>query len=230
MNDLWEIMMAMKDGKIKETSVRFQLPQRYSPYMEISNPCLNQDFYDSQIVEVNPYYRFYDIFRDLYQPDDQQFPQVKAGLFNLILHLLAQNDCRSGMTKEEYYKKFLRMDIQDKVFGAGYEEMLSLFTKQEIEIILCGMLRQFETGNSLLLFKDMINALVDQNIVYVNNRNPYEILLYIGQKKRRELELQIEFIINLFLDIRYQVEFYYEYHFGIMGIDDTMILDEIAMC
>lgn len=43
------------------------------------------------------------------------------------------------------------------------------------------------------------------------------------------MEKKIEFLIAVFLDILYQVTLYYEYHFGIMGIDETMLMDQIVM-
>jgi hypothetical protein len=50
-----------------------------------------------------------------------------------------------------------------------------------------------------------------------------------SSKKTDELEQRLQFLIELFLDIQYRVEIYYEYHFGIIGMEDTMQIDEIAL-
>jgi len=37
-------------------------------------------------------------------------------------------------------------------------------------------------------------------------------------------------LTEIFLDIHYQVDVFYEYHFGIIGVAETMIIGEIALC
>lgn len=56
------------------------------------------------------------------------------------------------------------------------------------------------------------------------------MLVYTGLRKERNLEQRIRFLIDTFLDIRYHVEIFYEYHFGIIGVEETMQIDEIAIC
>ena len=231
MNYLWEVILLAKQMGIPEGEIRFRKAEVYSAYMEISNLYLNQEYLnESKIVEVNPYLRFFEIFKDCFPTEEDVYPELRDRLLNIILHEIAQNDSLSGMTREEYYKKFLYRDFLEGIYGAAYKSIFELFNRNEQELMLCNMLRLYETGNSLMLFKDMMNALIDNNIIYINNQNPYEIIIYIGQKKRREIELKIQFMMGTFLDICYQVEIYYEYHFGIIGIEDTMIMDNIAMC
>ena len=55
---------------------------------------------------------FYDIFKELYQPEMREFLSLRESLTNLIFHVLAGNDILSGMTREEYYKKLLYQDFQ----------------------------------------------------------------------------------------------------------------------
>lgn len=231
MNYLWEVILAAKQMDIPGRAIRFKIAKVYSAYMEISNIYLNQEYLnENKIVEVNPYFRFFGIFKDCFPIEESVYPELRDGLLNVILHGIAQNDSLSGMTREEYYKKFLYEDFWEGVYGTAYKRIFELFNRNERELILCNMLRLYETGNSLMLFKNMMNALIDGNIVYINNQNSYEIMIYIGQKKRRKIELKIQFIMEFFLDISYQVEIYYEYHFGIMGVEETMIMDQIAMC
>ena len=73
------------------------------------------------------------------------------------------------------------------------------------------------------------HSLVEDSIVYHNNDCPDEILIYTGMEKNEKTEQRIRCLTELFLDIRYHVEIYYEHHFGIIGINDTMHIDEIAM-
>lgn len=231
MNYLWEVMLKAKEMGIQERDIQFQVSRTYSAYMEVSYPYMNQDTLgDNTVVEINPYFRFYSIFKNLYQPDMNEYPKSRKSLTNLIFHQLAENDVVSGMTKEAFYKKMLFQDFVDNMYGPMAMASMNLFDRNEREIILSGLLRQYETGSSLDIFKDMMEELVANNIVYRNNDNFHEIMVYIGQKYDKTVAAKMDHLIQLFVEIPYTVEIYYEYHFGIIGIDETMRIDEIAIC
>ena len=65
--------------------------------------------------------------------------------------------------------------------------------------------------------------------MYHNQEHPDELLIYIWQRKTKELARRMELITRLFLDIRYQAEIFYEYHFGIIGVEETMEIGGIAI-
>lgn len=231
MNYLWEVMLQLKKQELPDRSIRFQMAHEFSTYMELSTPYLNQqEVEEGAVIEINPYYRFYNIFKDFFQPDLIEFPKLKDNLFHLIFHQLAQNDVLSGMTKEEYHKKLLYRDLSENAFGAQAREAVALFDRDERETILSGLLKQYETGSSLYMFKDMMEALIPNNIVYHSSQNSYEILVYIGRKKDKAIVGKMDFLIKMFVELPYHVEIFYEYHFGIMEIEETMVMDEIILC
>ena len=147
MNYLWEAFLNADERGIKKEQMRFLIAESYSGYMEISDSFLNQKELQEELrIEVNPYYRFYDIFKDLFDPEMQEFPDLRKSLANLIFHLLAENDAMSGMTKEEYYKQFLYQNIRSGAFGRDAADTVELFKREERELILSGLLRQYQTG------------------------------------------------------------------------------------
>jgi len=231
MNYLWEVMIQAKRQGIPEENLVFCVPEVFSAYMEISNRFINQDSLETgQCIEINPYYRFHEIFKDLHQPDYQEGNELQSSLTNLILHQLAGNDVMSGMTKEEYHKKLLLQDISEGKKGRLAKEAMNLFDIDEQQTILSGMLRQYLTGCSIDLFQEMMEALIPDYIVYHNNQKASEVLIYIGRKRSEQLEQKIQFLISGFLNLAGNVDIYYEYHFGIIGVEETMIIDEIALC
>jgi hypothetical protein len=231
MNYLWEAFLNADERGIKKEQMRFLIAESYSGYMEISDSFLNQKELQEELrIEVNPYYRFYDIFKDLFHPEMQEFPDLRKSLANLIFHLLAENDAMSGMTKEEYYKQFLYQNIRSGAFGRDAADTIELFKREERELILSGLLRQYQTGSSLDIFKDMAEELLPENIIYHSNENYYEILVYVGVKKEEQIVAKVELLKKLFVDLPYHVDVYYEHHFGIIGVEETMRIDEIALC
>ena len=230
MRELWEVVLEAKKEQIPLKDLRFVHEGKGSAYMELSLPFINQEeLQGEKVIGVNTYCRFYSIFKHMYQPDQKEFPYLRKSLTNLILHLLAENDARRGMTKEEYYKKLLIRDIQSGVFGKEAIQVFAHMEKEEQDKLMSGWLRSYRTGSSLAIFIDMVHSLIDNSIVYHNNDFPEELLVYTSSKKTDELEQCLQFLIELFLDIQYRVEIYYEYHFGIIGMEDTMQIDEIAL-
>lgn len=230
MKYLWEVILKAQKEGIPLNSIHFVHSAVYSAYMELSLPCLNQIELDQDTeIEINTYYRFYSIFKHVFGPQEREFLDLRNSLTNLILHVLAQNDIRKGMTKEEYYKKMLISDIEEGVNGDNIKKVFALLKIEEKEKLLSGWLRNYQVGSSLSIFIDMIHSLIEDSIVYHNNDCPNEILIYTGLVKTHEIEQKIHCLVDAFLDIQYHVEIYYEYHFGIIGIDDTMRIDEIAM-
>ena len=230
MRELWEIVLEAKKEQIPLKDLRFVHEGKGSAYMELSLPFMNQEeLQGEKVIGVNTYCRFYSIFKHMYQPDQKEFPYLRNSLTNLILHLLAENDARRGMTKEEYYKKLLIRGIQTGVFGKEAIQVFAHMEKEEQDKLMSGWLRSYRTGSSLAIFIDMVHSLIDNSIVYHNNDFPEELLVYTSSKTTDELEQRLQFLIELFLDIQYRVEIYYEYHFGIIGMEDTMQIDEIAL-
>ena len=231
MNYLWEVFLGARLQKIEESHIRFVMAGEYSAYMEVSCPFLNQKEVEAgQVVEVNPYYRFYDIFKELYHPQMKEYGKLRDSVTNLIFHQLAENDTMSGMTREEYYKKLLFRDLMDGVYGTVAKEAAEMLDRNEREIVLSGLLRQYQTGSSLDIFKDMMEALIPDNIVYQSNDNFYEIFVYVGGKKNKRVETKMNFLLLMFMELPYQVDLYYEYHFGIIGMEETMQINEITLC
>ncbi len=231
MNYLWEVLLRARQQKMEESRIRFVMAKKYSAYMEISCPFLNQEEAEAgQVVEVNPYYRFYEIFKELYHPEMREYGKLRDSVTNLIFHQLAENDAMSGMTREEYYKKLLFRDLLDGAYGAAAKEAAAMLNREEREIVLSGLLRQYQTGSSLDIFKDMMEALIPDNIVYQSNENFYEIFVYVGGKKNKTIEIKMNFLLQMFVELPYIVDIYYEYHFGIIGMEETMQMDKITLC
>lgn len=236
MRYLWEVLLEAEKEQIAEEKIRFIHAPHGSGYMELSLPCINQVRLEEDgksediIIEVNIYYRFYEIFHGMFPPDPIDFFSLRESLTNISLHMLAQNDVLKGMTREDYYKRLLTKEIIKGDFGSIAADVFFSMDRDEQEKLLSGWLNSYRIGSALPVFLDMINGLVEDSIVYHNNTEPNEILIYTGLRKERSLEQRIQFLIDTFLDVQYDVEVFYEYHFGIIGVEETMRIDEIALC
>ena len=56
-----------------------------------------------------------------------------------------------------------------------------------------------------------------------------QVLVYIGQKETEKERERVEFLRDMFLPVHYQVYLFWEHHFGIIGVEETMELDEMVL-
>ena len=66
-------------------------------------------------------------------------------------------------------------------------------------------------------------------MVYEDNETAYELLVYLGTHDTHILRELAAFLLELFLPVQETVDFFYENHFGIIDVDETMLVDEMVI-
>ena len=170
-----------------------------------------------------------EIFKGLFHPDYEDDLEMREYLLDVVLHFLAEIDRMQGMNKREFYIRFILKEIEENVFGKLVKENIEAFTKKEQEMVALHILRLYQTGDGLYLLKDTIKRLFKNCIIYVKAEEQPELLVYIGQKKTEMNERKIQLVQDIFLPIHFEMEVYWQIHFGIMDVEETMKLDRIAL-
>ncbi|AMA73485.1 MULTISPECIES: hypothetical protein [Aneurinibacillus] len=228
MNYIWDLIIKAEQSGIEKQYIRFVPAKVYSPYMELSNELINTRVIE-QKVEINPYYRFYDIFRDLFDANNNDDIELRDTLFDIIIHFLADIDLIQGMNKREYYIKFVLRDIERGLLGNSVREKIRRFNREEREVLAHNILRLYETGEALYLFRDTMRKIFKSCIIYANCEEKDELLIYIGQEENETTQAKLELIQEIFLPVRFHTEIYWKNHFGIIGVAETMRMDNIAL-
>ncbi|MED4552282.1 iron-dependent peroxidase [Lysinibacillus capsici] len=228
MNYIWDLLIKAEDEGLSKKDINFHLAETYSPYMELSPQFLNTQLVE-QHVEVNPYYRYFDIFNNLFHPDNTSDRAFREYLFDIVLHFLADIDRMQGMNKKEFFIRFILKDIEANVFGNVVRHNIRSFSKKEQEIVVLNMLRLYQTGDEIYLLKDTLKRLFKGCFIYGKSEEQDELLLYIRQKKTEQNEQKVQLIQEIFLPISFHLEVYWQYHFGIIDAEETMKLDRIAL-
>ncbi|WP_425448054.1 hypothetical protein [Dethiothermospora halolimnae] len=230
MNYIWDTLLKADSQKIDREKLVFKHPISYSPYMEVSFENLNETkIQEDYTVEVNPYYRFLNIFKDFFHIEYDESTEFRESLFDILMHFLGFIDLKQGLYKWEYYKKFIKADILNGMVSDKVKENFSIFTDYERDIVLSNILSLYKTNVSLELFKKVVKGIFKKSIVYLNNDNKKEILVVIGEEKTKTAKSKIDLLIDMFLDIKFDVFLYWKYHFGVIGIEDTMTLEEMVI-
>ncbi len=230
MNYIWDILLQANSQNLDQKKIIFKCAKSYSPYMEVSFEDLNTTEIDeASIVEINPYYRFFTIFKNMFDINYEESLQFREVLFDIIIHHLGELDLKQGLTKKEYYKKFILKDILNNIFGEKIKNHIQIFNKSELDIVLNNLISLYETGTSIELFKRVVNKIFKKSIVYISQNHKKEILIYIGEPETRQLSCKIDALIELFLHMEYEVNIYWQYHFGLLGIDETMKIEKMVL-
>lgn len=228
MNYIWDLVIAAELAGQARKQISFVPAARYSAYMELSQPDLNANAPES-IVEINPYYRFYDLFRDYFDANNLEDTELRRTLFDIAMHFLAEMDLYQGMNKREYYIKFVLKDFEAGVFGSKARDAIRRFSRNERDIIAANLLRLYETGSTLYLLRETMRSIFKGSTIYLNGDGKDEMLFYVGQEESPNTRAKVELIIELFLPVRFSTEIYWSHHFGIMDVDETMRIDGIAL-
>ena len=92
-----------------------------------------------------------------------------------------------------------------------------------------GLINLYSCNVSLHLFKKVLLSIFRNNIIYINKRKPKDIYIYIAKDKSDELDAKMSILIETFLPINMNPMVFWNKHFGILGADKTMKIDEISL-
>ncbi|WP_297428352.1 hypothetical protein [Clostridium sp.] len=230
MNYIWEMLLKADRQNIPRGDIKFIHAETSSPYMEISLNELNSSALpEDNIIEVNECYRFYEIFKDLFNINLEESQELREVLLDILLHYLGELDLKIGLCKTEFYKKFLLKDILNSVFGEKLAKNISYFEKEELDIFLNGFINLYRAGISLELFRKILRKIFKNSVIYMSKERPKNVYIYLDEEENKELEIKINVIVETFLPINMKPLIFWDKHFGIIGLDNTMKINETIM-
>lgn len=229
MNYAWEaVLQAEKHGRDRD-NLRFIEASDPNPYIEVSVIDLNQESPEEDKVEINPLYRLGDILGQLFNCNIKGYAQLRGIFFDICMHQIVRLDLREGLSKEDFYHNLIIHDIEDGMYGQIARYRFSLFSKVEKKHIARFYLQLLKTGNYLEEFRNVMLRIYPQVFIYENNETVYELLVYLGMKESKEERERTAFLREMFLPLQETVHWFYEHHFGIIGVDETMLVDEMVI-
>lgn len=228
MNYIWELLIHGKQNGMNQKEIIFTPAKVFSPYMELSFECMNATNI-AETIEINPYYRFGDIFQTMLDPNLIEDTDMMEALFDIAVHFIAKSDMMQGMCKREYHINFVIQDIESGIFGKGVQQSFMLFNHNEKNIIANNLLHLYRTGEAVFLLKDTIQKIFTTTIILANAKEKDELIFYIQQKEDAVNQKKLQFIQQLFMPFRFQMEIYWDTIFGIIGVEKLMEIDKIVI-
>ena len=230
MNYIYDIFIKAIEENVPIDGIKFKQAKVYSPYMELAIQNINTSkLPQSEYIEINALYRFQEIFGELFDINFKENTELKDVLFDILIHYLCELDLKQGLNKNEFYKKFLFKDVINNVYGEELAKDILCFNKEEADAFLNSFITLYKTGTSLQLFNKILAKIFRYSTVYLNKESSKDIYIYLSEVEDKILKGKINAIINTFLPINMNVYLFWDKHFGILGSDNTMKIDDIVM-
>lgn len=229
MNYAWDLVIRAREQGVPLERLRFTQENPISPYQELALENINESALTGTTVQINGLYRYARIFETLLDDTFASRPELANALFDILMHRLVELDLRAGMTRQEYQQEFLREDLENGRLGAKHARAFAGLTKQQQRQLLVHLMRLYRTGPSQLLLCSAVKELFPHAIVYFKTDNAQELLLYIGQKRTERIAEQVDLLCDAFVPLDYHIELFWEKHFGIVGVAETMLPDEMML-
>ncbi len=203
-----------------------------SPYLEIS-------YQNEHEISVNPWLRFYDIFsplmnclrRDSSCASDEDFIQRKKNVINIIFHFLAKLDEWGRMHPFFLEEIIIEREILSGGWGNFPRRIYPSLSKAEKNSLLHFLRLHLVYQCRLSFLLPALHEFFPGSILYyyVPER---EFILYIPVAPTEENRQKLHILLHFFFDITYSLKeenIFWEHHFGIIGVEDTMCIDEMVI-
>jgi len=229
MNFLWDIALRAKQQGIGEEKLFFRQAEEYSPFYEQAFSCLNETKIYNNEIELNLLFRFAPVFEYILAEDVEDYPEFKRYLIDAALHMILYTDLRHGVTKRDIYIRKIREELENGTFWKDAAEKFKLIPYEKRNRLATLILNQIQTGASVMAFRRGILVLFPDAMLYQIKADRKKLLLYLKESKTETNEQILQLVQDMFLPISYDLRIFWKYHFGIIGVDGVMKIDEIAL-
>lgn len=223
MNYIWEIMFRANEQNINENELFFEQSKRFSPYYEQSFIQINEKNIDDKVIEINSFYRFEEMFMDMIK--DSKDEHFKSYLFDSIIHFLIQIDLKEGISKKELYIRRIIDEVLNGIYNENIRQVFKSLTRNKQIRLAHIIYSQMQIGSSLNSFKKASIICFERAIIYQEKAKKIQIVIYLNVEQSKENEQIINSLIELFLPITYKIKIFYNEHFGVIGVKETMLID-----
>ena len=227
MNYIWDIVINAKQNGTIKSDLFFEQGKDVSPYYEQSFSCLDQKNIENTNIEINALHRFDGLFAKYLHEGFSENLEFKKYFFDLVIHFLCEIDLAKGVSRESLYLAQIEEEINIEVFGQEISHNFKAF--EPCHNLLPLILIQLRTGSSLGGFREALTRIYPDTLVYQLKDEPQKLLIYLGINQTEIESQKLQFIIDIFLPLEFKTRIFWDKHFGVFGVDTTLIMNEIEL-
>ncbi len=230
---IWHIMHLRRKTGVSVRHVKFLASKKISPYLELNLEEMNFKELDREgekyLIHVNPFIRFTDTFTHLLEVNYKKAQKLREALGNLFFHFMANLDAFEGKSIREFELEFIIEDLENGVFGEKVKKLLDNFDELEKYKIAENLHDLYTYDNRMEVYKKGIKKIFRDSIIYDNNFNKEVLVVYINEEETTKNKEKFELLNILFLPLGMKYRIFWKYHFGIVELDVTMKVGNMAV-
>lgn len=133
------------------------------------------------------------------------------------------------MSRKDYYFKFLVEELESGQFGRKAKAAIQLFSSYEKKYIVLALMDVISSRNYREIFKWLFQEIYQDSIIYKSMDCANELYIYVGSAETQEERKRVQFLLDTFLPIGVRTEVFYLEHFGILDMEETMVIDKVLL-
>ena len=186
----------------------------------------------ARAMGINPLPRFAAIMAPLLEAlpvDDDAATTERQELENILYKFLAQVDFVGANTSLSLITAYFRGELQNGNYGTAIQALFASIPVPEQNIIARHLAQQELGAGRRLLFREAIEELFPEvRLYFYRDEERFVVWLPFAETEERVKVLSLWEKLFLAVSCR-EPRYFWQYHFGIIGQDETMHLDETAI-
>ena len=174
-------------------------------------------------ADVNPFYRFTSIFSHILNPE--RHDQNDLILCDIITHFLAHVDRICGMCRRDFRILIIINEIENGCFG-DFKDVFRLFNTMEKRALAEGLIMLYKTSNSLRSLDALFHVILTD--FEVRLRDNEEVVFYNPYGFDERDDKKLRFIIKLFLPVGFPFVIHWQYTYGSVDHDESMMVERFV--
>lgn len=202
------------------------------PYLEVFST-------DGDVEYVNIFKRFSKLFlpKRIIQ-DEKDYIEILnkyindskyIELANLAMHYLAQLDRVKALSSIDLISYNIFQDINKNVYGEKLKNDFLSLSRNKQKIILNLLAKYNENDQTETVYDEVLYRCFSKVRIYYE-KPTNKVHIYIGEEETKNNKILLKVINYLFLDIGVNIRVMWKNnHFGIIGIDESMMINKISL-
>ena len=154
----------------------------------------------------------------------------KKNIENNAISYLRELDFASGTTVIDIVCEKILEDIRKGILGKNLKKYFLLLNREEQQYIALLIYNEkINNVNCMKNFRLGIKYFFIDSLIYRQKSEKNKIIVYINKPKNKVNIAKIKTLELLFLELGIELKVFWENHFGVVNVDETLKIDEIAV-
>ena len=156
--------------------------------------------------------------------------KFKKNIENNAINYLQELDFVSGTTVIDVICEKISEDIKKGILGISLKKYFLLLNSEEQQYIALLIYNEkINNVNCMKNFRLGIKYFFIDSLIYRQKSEKNKIIVYINKQKNKVNIAKIKILELLFLELGMELKVFWQNHFGVVNVDETVKIDEIAV-